>query len=102
MYEKIVSHYRLHFGGLIILIIVPVAYLQFAFPKVSPVEDLRIEYTPDQIARGAYLANHVTVCTDCHSTRVFSLFSGPTVPGTLGAGGDPFDHSIGLPGVFYA
>lgn len=84
------------------MIIGAVAYLQFAFPKVSPAEDLRIEYTPDRIARGAYLANHVTVCMDCHSSRDFSLFSGPPAPGTLGAGGDRFDHSIGLPGVFYA
>lgn len=90
------------FGGLIILIVGAVAYLQFAFPNVSPAEDLRIEYTPDRIARGAYLANHVTVCMDCHSTRDFSLFSGPPAPGTLGAGGDRFDHGIGLPGVFYA
>jgi mono/diheme cytochrome c family protein len=90
------------FGGLIILMVGAVAYLQLAFPKVSPPEELRIEYTPDRIARGAYLANHVTVCMDCHSTRDFSLFSGPPAPGTLGAGGDRFDHSIGLPGVFYA
>ena len=90
------------FGGLIILMVGAVAYLQFAFPKVNPPEELRIEYTPDRIARGSYLANHVTVCMDCHSTRDFSLFSGPPAPGTLGAGGDRFDHSIGLPGVFYA
>lgn len=90
------------FGGLIILMVGAVAYLQFAFPNVAPPEELRIEYTPDRIARGAYLANHVTVCMDCHSTRDFSLFSGPPAPGSLGAGGDRFDHSIGLPGVFYA
>lgn len=90
------------FGGLIILMVGAVAYLQFAFPNVSPAEELKIEYTPDRIARGAYLANHVTVCMDCHSTRDFSLFSGPPTPGTLGAGGDRFDQSIGLPGVFYA
>jgi mono/diheme cytochrome c family protein len=39
---------------------------------------------------------------DCHSTRDWSKFSGPLVDGTLGKGGDVFDQSIGMPGVFYA
>lgn len=72
------------------------------YPKVDPADSLTIDYTPDRIERGAYLANHVTVCMDCHSVRDFSEFSGPPAPGTLGAGGDRFDHGMGLPGVFYA
>jgi mono/diheme cytochrome c family protein len=39
---------------------------------------------------------------DCHSVRDFSKFSGPITEGTLGSGGDRFDQSMGLPGVFYA
>ncbi len=39
---------------------------------------------------------------DCHSTRDWSKFSGPLKPGTLGQGGERFDHSMGLPGVFYS
>lgn len=89
-------------GVVIILAIGGFAFLQLGFPKVDPAPELTIEYTPDRIERGAYLANHVTVCMDCHSKRDFSLFSGPPAPGTLGAGGDRFDHSMGLPGVFYA
>ncbi|GAB2483096.1 c-type cytochrome [Algoriphagus taiwanensis] len=89
-------------GAIVLLWICGVAFLQFAFPKVDPAPELTIEYTPDRIENGAYLANHVAVCMDCHSKRDFSLFSGPPTPGTLGAGGDRFDHSIGLPGVFYA
>lgn len=89
-------------GILVILSIGGFAYLQLGFPKVDPAPELTIEYTPDRIERGAYLANHVTVCMDCHSTRDFSQFSGPPTPGTLGAGGDRFDHAMGLPGVFYA
>ena len=89
-------------GAIVILALGGVAFLQLGFPKVDPAPELTIEYTPDRIENGAYLANHVTVCMDCHSKRDFSLFSGPPSPGTLGAGGDRFDHSMGLPGVFYA
>lgn len=89
-------------GTLILLILIGVAFVNFTFPKVKPAPELTIEKTPDRVARGAYLANHVTVCVDCHSTRDFSLFSGPIKPGTLGAGGDRFDQNMGFPGVFYA
>ncbi|WP_026951224.1 c-type cytochrome [Algoriphagus mannitolivorans] len=89
-------------GAVVILFAVAFAVLYISYPDVSPAPELSIEYTPDRIERGAYLANHVAVCMDCHSTRDFSLFSGPPAPGTLGAGGDRFDHEMGLPGVFYA
>lgn len=89
-------------GAVVLLLICGLAFLQLGFPKVDPAPELTLEYSPDRIERGAYLANHVTVCMDCHSTRDFSQFSGPPTPGTLGAGGDKFDHSMGLPGVFYA
>lgn len=89
-------------GAVILILICILAFLQLGFPKVDPAPELSIEYTPDRIERGAYLANHVTVCMDCHSIRDFSEFSGPPKPKTLGAGGDRFDHSMGLPGVFFA
>ena len=55
------------------------------------------------IARGDYLANHVTPCMDCHSKRDFSKYSGPIVPGTEGMGGQVFDQKLaGLPGTIYA
>ena len=87
-------------GAVILLLLVAIAYLQLALPSVNPAPELTIEYTPDRVEQGAYLANHVTVCMDCHSTRDFSEFSGPPTPWTIGAGGDRFDHSMGLPGVF--
>jgi mono/diheme cytochrome c family protein len=100
--KKIFKVFAYILGTIIILAIGGFAYLQLGFPKVDPAPELTIEYTPDRIERGAYLANHVTVCMDCHSKRDFSQFSGPPTPGTLGAGGDRFDQSMGLPGVFYA
>ncbi|MEB2775946.1 cytochrome C [Algoriphagus sp. D3-2-R+10] len=76
--------------------------MNFTFPKVSPAPTLTIDPSPDRVARGAYLANHVTVCVDCHSERDFSVFSGPIKSGTIGSGGDRFDQSMGFPGVFFA
>lgn len=51
------------------------------------------------IARGEYLANHVTVCIDCHSIRDTGHFSMPVVPGTEGGGaGFPFSKTEFVPG----
>ena len=75
-------------------------YVKTALPNVGSPEDLTIERTPERIERGRYLAHSVTVCMDCHSTRDWSKFSGTLKEGTLGVGGERFDQSIGLPGVF--
>lgn len=51
------------------------------------------------IARGEYLANHVTVCIDCHSIRDTGRFSMPIVPGTEGGGAAfAFSKSEFVPG----
>jgi hypothetical protein len=76
-------------------------YVKTALPDVGDPEVISIEYTPERIERGKYLANNVSVCMDCHSTRDFTKFSGPLTVGTLGKGGDRFDQSVGMPGVFY-
>ena len=90
-------------GGLLLVVIGLAAYLNFFFPKVSPAPNITINVTPEMIERGKYLANHVTVCIDCHSERDWTKFSGPVTPGTLGKGGDKFDRDgAGVPGVFYA
>lgn len=89
-------------GIVLILGTCGVIYLKTAFPKVDPPTDLKVELTPERVERGRYLANHVMLCMDCHGKRDWTLFSGPPQPGTLGGGGDRFDHSVGFPGVFYA
>lgn len=78
------------------------AYLKTELPNVGEAEDIKIEPTPERIARGKYLANCVTVCVDCHSTRDWNKFSGPPVKGTLGKGGETFDQKFGFPGSFYS
>ncbi len=54
------------------------------------------------MARGEYLANHVTACIDCHSTRDWSRFSGRLLEGTIGKGGNLFNQKFGFPGAYYA
>jgi mono/diheme cytochrome c family protein len=91
------------FGGLLLLIILfvvgVVIYLKYALPSV-PLTEIKADPTPERIARGEYLANHVMVCMDCHSTRDWRKFSGPIVDGTHGRGGEIFDQKLGFPGSF--
>jgi mono/diheme cytochrome c family protein len=78
------------------------SYLKFALPRLNAAPVMEVEMIPERISRGEYLANHVAVCIDCHSTRDWSRFSGPPTPGTFGKGGDLFDQKFGFPGVYYA
>lgn len=89
-------------GLLVLIVLGGIAYVSLALPKVKAAPDITVAPTPDIVARGAYLANNVSVCTDCHSTRDWSKYSGPVVPGTLGRGGEKFSHEFGFPGTFYS
>jgi len=89
-------------GILVVVFVGILGYIKFALPNIAAAPELKVEMTPERIARGQYLANHVAVCIDCHSTRDWSRFSGPPAPGTFGKGGDVFDQKFGFPGVYYA
>ncbi|MDT3695564.1 MAG: hypothetical protein ROY99_04170 [Ignavibacterium sp.] len=86
-------------GGLVVLVISGSVYFTLTFPKDVPVINVKVVATPERIERGKYLANSVAVCIDCHSTRDFTKFSGPVVPGTEGMGGAIFGEESGLPGT---
>ena len=95
----------LRISGLVLLFLVIVvggliSYVKIALPNVGPAAEVKINNSPERIERGKYLANHVTVCMDCHSTRDWTKYSGPLVPGTLGKGGERFDQSFGFPGCY--
>jgi mono/diheme cytochrome c family protein len=79
-----------------------ILFVRYTFPKVDNAPALTVKPDQDLVKRGEYLANHVAVCIDCHSTRDWSRFSGPPIAGTTGKGGDIFDHKMGFPGTFYA
>src|SRR5579859_7402262 len=55
------------------------------------------------VKRGKYLVLNVAACLYCHSQRDYKWFSGPTVSGTEGMGGQKFDKDFrGVPGVVYS
>ncbi|CAG4995443.1 Alcohol dehydrogenase (quinone), cytochrome c subunit [Dyadobacter sp. CECT 9275] len=87
---------------LLLIVAGAVAYVKLALPDTGPVQEITIERTPQRLERGEYLANHVTVCMDCHSTREWNLFAGPVKPGDMGGGGEKFGPEMGFPGTFYA
>lgn len=87
--------------GLIAAMVVLVSYISLALPDVGKPENIKIVLTPERIARGAYLANHVCLCMDCHSQRDWSKPVGPIAVGKLGAGGDEFGPWVGVPGSVY-
>jgi mono/diheme cytochrome c family protein len=89
-------------GVVALVIALGLGYLYRGYPDVGPVRDLTVAATPERLARGAYLANHVSVCIDCHSTRDWNHFAGPIIPGSEGRGGELFDETIGFPGMIYA
>ena len=76
-----------------------VFYIVWFLPDI-PLKEIRVETSALRVERGKYLASHVMVCVDCHSTRDWSRFSGPMVPGTEGKGGEVFDQKMGFPGSF--
>ena len=92
----------LFFLGLAIVLFIGlgILYVSFALPNVGPAPEMNIEITQERVDRGKYLAWHVMMCAECHGKRDFSIFGGPPIPGTEFGGGEIFDHSMGLPGIF--
>ena len=89
----------------LVLVIAGAGFLYFInrFPDVPPAQAVTLPTSPEALARGKYLAEHVTVCVDCHSERDWTRFAGPLKPGTFGQGGERFDTpNSGVPGTLYA
>lgn len=77
--------------GILLIAVAGIAsYVKFVLPNADPAPDLKVEITPERVERGKYLANHVLICMDCHSTRNYNELTAPLVPGTLGKGGRTF------------
>ncbi|QRR00640.1 c-type cytochrome [Dyadobacter sandarakinus] len=89
-------------AGLSIVIGAVLLYIRLVLPDTGPPPEIRIERTLDRIERGKYLANHVMVCMDCHSTRDWSRYAGPMLPGGYGGGGEAFTPEMGFPGRFFS
>ncbi len=87
---------------LIVAIGALLSYVKFGLPNVGDAPDIKVEITPQRLERGEYLANHVTLCMGCHSSRDWSKFSGPLDVSKVGGNGEKFDRTMGFPGEFYA
>lgn len=66
-------------------------------PRRAPPSSVKISATPEMVARGDYLANHVMGCLGCHSQVDDTVPGEPVVPGRLGSGRD-FGRLPGYPG----
>ena len=87
---------------LIILVAALLTYIKVALPNVGAAPNISINMSAEKIERGRYLANNVSVCIDCHSTRDWTKFAGPVLNETIGKGGERFDQTVGFPGVYYS
>lgn len=86
--------------GLVIVAASGLSYVKFGLPNVGNPPELKVEITPARLERGKYLANHVTICMDCHSTRDWSIYSGPIDSTKIGVGGEEFNQQLGFPGEY--
>ena len=100
--KKVFRFFLIFIAIVLVMISGILIYVKTALPNVGEAQAIKIDYTPERIERGRYLANSVTVCMDCHSKRDYTRFSAPMVLGTEGMGGERFDQNAGLPGVFYS
>lgn len=91
-------------AGLVVLLLIVAGcgygYLLYAFPKVPPAPTVSFDSSPERLARGQYLAEHVVGCVGCHTERDWTKFSGPVKRERLGAGNHPFD--LGPAGFLYS
>jgi mono/diheme cytochrome c family protein len=72
------------------------AYMVSRKPAIAPPLDVKVEMTPERIARGKYIFT-LSDCSGCHSGRDFTRFDGPVVQSQLGQGVE-FPKEMGLPG----
>jgi mono/diheme cytochrome c family protein len=83
---------------LIIFVLSGLAYsfIRYTLPKIPPVPEIAIDHRDSSLLkRGEYLAEHVSICVDCHSPRDVNYFSWPFVENQKGAGGPFLSQKLG-------
>jgi mono/diheme cytochrome c family protein len=88
-------------AALVLLVGGGLSYFLLRYPDVPPAESLTVPKTPERVARGKYLAEHVTGCVVCHAERDWSTYAAPVVHGSEGKGGQRFGFGL-EPFVLYA
>ncbi|MCC7159692.1 MAG: c-type cytochrome [Ignavibacteria bacterium] len=100
--KKLIKIFGWSLLAILIVIVALLTYVKTMLPNVGSAPVMEVKLTAEKIERGKYLANHVMLCMDCHSTRDWSLFSGPMIAETEGKGGETFDQKLGFPGKYVA
>jgi mono/diheme cytochrome c family protein len=73
-------------------------YLTLRKPAMAEPSAIRVERTAERVARGKYLFEHLSACSDCHSEVDMSRFGFPVAPGGY-AKGKRFPEAMALPGT---
>ncbi len=76
-----------------------VAYLSLKPPNMAPPSGIKVEPTPERIARGEYLVNVTSSCGHCHSVTDATKFGEPVAAGGA-LKGHLVPKEMGLPGEF--
>lgn len=90
----------------IVIAVLGIAFGEIAFmslrpPKIAAPKDVKVELTPERLARGKYLVEVVGDCNGCHSVADESKFGTPVAPGGH-LKGRVVAKEVGLPGDFSA
>ncbi|HEX8408850.1 MAG TPA: c-type cytochrome [Thermoanaerobaculia bacterium] len=93
-------------AGVVLLVIVALAavgvsYLMLRKPAQQPAVAEKFAPSPERVAHGKYLVNHVSICFDCHSERT-TAYGLPFKPGREGVGGMVWNEQLHFPGVLAA
>lgn len=72
-------------------------YLLLRKPDSAAPSTVKVEATPERLARGEYLFTKLADCDGCHSERDWSKFGAPVLAGRRGAG-MVMPPEMGLPG----
>jgi mono/diheme cytochrome c family protein len=68
-----------------------------ARPRRRPAPAVTVEPTPERLARGRYLTEHVLACFECHSEHDYRRYGAPIV-GARGGGASCMGAEWGMPG----
>lgn len=81
---------RWSIASLVVILIAGITFTigwrPFVGPRARPLTTRRIVPTPERLARGTYLVEHVTPCMECHSPHRWTEHDAPIVANMLGAG----------------
>jgi mono/diheme cytochrome c family protein len=98
--KKLLRRLALAFACLVVIFVVGVSARFYGFaPVARAAPSVKAPSTPEAVARGKYLAEHVTLCRSCHSQSDSRMPGQPVVAGREFAGRDFYEiHDAGFPG----